>query len=178
MPSYNLAKFRADQPNLWAPLVLPSFQLACEASAACRPDDGASTFEVSLFTPPAEEPTTEVWKLVHAADAKAAELGKLAPAAREDLLHVAAACVITAILRARSDVRVARVSRRGPWLDFHLENLDGGDAGVLAAFGTAEADTARALVDAAKHVEGAPGSRKIAGAVAFGGGKAAIRVLS
>ena len=181
MPSYSLAKFSADQPNLWAPLLLPACLFACDASAGAT-----TTFDVARFSPAADEPSRETWSLVHPPVAPTAPaptaapewLDQLDPASREDLLHLAAACVIVAILRASEDLRVARVSRRGPWLDFHLETADGSEAGVLAAFGTAEADTSRALANVARHVEGAPGGQKFAGAVAFGTKMAAIRVFS
>jgi len=174
MPSCNLAKFRADQPNLWAPLVLPACLDACEAAPGAQ-----SSFELVYFQAGAEEPTTEPWSFTHAPDIAPAAFASLGPAAREEILHVAAAGLIAAILRTRDEIRVKRVSRRGPWLDFHLEDADGAEAGVLAAFGTAGADALSALADVVKHVEGAPSpGRKIAGAVAFGGAKAAIRVLS
>ncbi len=173
MQTYNLAKLRADQPNLWPPLVLPACLLACEAAPGTT-----STFELAYFAPGVRDPKIESFTLVHAADVSAAELITVSPAGREDLLHVAAAGVITSILRARDDLRVVRVSKRGPWLDFHLEGPDGREDGVLVAYGTSGTDPDGVLADVEKHVNGARGGRKMAGAVAFGGGKAAIRVLS
>lgn len=173
MQTYNLAKLRADQPNLWPPLVLPACLLACEAAPGTT-----SSFELAYFAAGANHPTIEGFSLVHAADVAAADVAALRAAGREDLLHVAAAGVITAMLRARDELRVARVSKRGPWLELHLQKLNGRDEGVLVAFGTEGADPEGVLADVVKHVNGAPGGRKIAGAVAFGGGKAAIRVLS
>ncbi|HVK69439.1 MAG TPA: hypothetical protein VM694_33510 [Polyangium sp.] len=173
MQTYNLAKLRADQPNLWPPLVLPACLLACEAAPGTT-----SSFELAYFAPGAQDPTIERFSLVHAADVSTSDIEALRAAGHEDLLHVAAAGVITAILRARDDLRVARVSKRGPWLDLHLQRLDGRGDGVLVVFGTQGADPEGVLADVVKHVHGAPGGRKIAGAVAFGGGKAAIRVLS
>jgi hypothetical protein len=173
MQTYNLAKLRADQPNLWSPLVLPACLLACEAALGTT-----SSFELAYFTPGAKNPTVEGFSLVHAADVPAADVEALRSAEREDLLNVAAAGVITAMLRARDELRVARVSKRGPWLDLHLQKLDGQDDGVLVAVGISGTDPDGVLADVVKHVNGAPGGRKIAGAVAFGGGKAAIRVLT
>ncbi|MRG97363.1 hypothetical protein [Polyangium spumosum] len=173
MQTYNLAKLRADQPNLWPPLVLPACLLACETAPGTT-----SSFELAYFAPGANDPTIEGFSLVHAADVAAADVAALRVAGREDLLHVAAAGVITAMLRARDELRVARVSKRGPWLELHLQKSNGRDEGVLVAFGTDGADPEGVLADVVKHVNGAPGGRKIAGAVAFGGGKAAIRVLS
>jgi len=173
MQTYNLAKLRADQPNLWPPLVLPACLVACEATP-----NGTTTFELAYFAAGARDPQIESWSFVHPPDVSGIELGALGPAAREDVLHVAATGLITSILRARNDLRVCRVSRRGPWLDLHLEGLDGRDDGVLVAFGTSGDEPDGTLADVVKHVKGAPGGRKIAGAVAFGGGKAAIRVLS
>ncbi|MDI1446182.1 hypothetical protein [Polyangium sp. 6x1] len=173
MQTYNLAKLRADQPNLWPPLVLPACLLACEAAPGTT-----SSFELAYFAPGAQDPTVEGFSLVHAADVSAADVEALRADGREDVLHVAAAGVITAILRARNELRVARVSKRGPWLDLHLQKPDGQDDGVLVAFGTEGADPDSVLADVVQHVRGAPGGRKIAGAVAFGGGKAAIRVLT
>lgn len=173
MQTYNLAKLRADQPNLWAPLVLPACLLACEAAPGTT-----SSFEFAYFAPGAQDPTIERFALVHAAEVAAADVEARLSAGREDLLHVAAAAVITSMLRARDDLRVVRVSKRGPWLDLHLQRTDGQGDAVLVAFGTQGTDPDGVLADVVKHVNGAPGRRKIAGAVAFGGGKAAIRVLS
>jgi hypothetical protein len=173
MQTYHLAKLRADQPNLWAPLVLPACLLACEATPGTT-----SPFELAYFTPGAPEPAIEGFSLVHATDIAAADIEALRAAGHEDLLHIAAAGVITAMLRARDELRVVRVSKRGPWLDLHLQRPDGQGDGVLVAFGTQGADPDGVLADVVKHVHGAPGRRKIAGAVAFGGGKAAIRVLA
>jgi hypothetical protein len=172
MPSYNLAKLRGDQPNLWPSLVLPACLLACEAAPA-----SVSTFELSYQGTEAKGPTIEAWSLTHAADLAAAELEALAQGDRAELLHVAAACVITAILRARDEVRVRRVSRRGAGLDYHLEHSDGREMGVLAVLGAADADPTSIVAEAAQHAAGAMSGPRIAGAVAFGGGKAAIRVL-
>jgi hypothetical protein len=173
MPSYNLAKLRGDQPNLWPSLVLPACLLACEASPG-----SVSSFELSYLAPEAKDPAVEAWSITHAVDFPAADLEALARADRRELLDVAAAGVLTSILRARNELRVRHVSRRGAGLDFYLERLDGRDAGVLCALGAAGADAASALAEAVKHAEGAPWGRKIAGVVAFGGGKATIRVLS
>ncbi len=173
MPSYNLAKLRGDQPNLWPSLVLPACLLACEASPG-----GVSSFELTYLAPEAKDPALEAWSLTHAVDFPAADLEALARADRGELLHIAAAGVLTSILRSRNDLRVGHVSRRGAGLDFYLERLDGRDAGVLCALGVAGADAAGALAEAVKHAEGAPWGHKIAGAVAFGGAKASLRVLS
>jgi hypothetical protein len=174
MRTYNLAKLRGDQPNLWPTLLLPACFLACEATPG-----SVSTFELSYLSPAAKDATeAESWSLYHPSDLPTAELESLAQAERAELLHIGAACVITAILRGRDDLRVRRVSRRGTGLDFYLERTDGRDAGVLVALGTAGTDTASILTEAAKLLTGAPGSQKLAGAVAFGGGKVAIRVLS
>jgi hypothetical protein len=146
---------------------------------ACAASPGAvSSFELSYIAPEAKGPALEAWLLTHAVDLLAANIEALAQADRSELLHVAAAGVLTAMLRGREDMRVGHVSRRDRGLDFYLERLDGRDAGVLCALGAVGPDPAGALADAVKHAEGAPWGRKIAGAVAFGGGKAAIRVLS
>ncbi|UQA61946.1 hypothetical protein [Polyangium aurulentum] len=137
-----------------------------------------SSFELSYIAANAKGPALEPWQITHALDVPSADLEALAGADRTELLHVAAAGVLTSILRGRDDLRVGHVSRRGKGLDFYLERLDGRDAGVLCALGAAGPDPAIALANAIKHAEAAPWSRKIAGAVAFGGGKAALRVLS
>lgn len=175
MPPYHLAKFAIDQPNLWAPLLLGACRIACAAGPS-----EASTFEVSLLSSESGELEREGFEIVHAAGGDLENLqgfDRLDAGSKEDLLHLAAACVVATILRTKLLLRVGRVARRGAWLDFHLESEDGSDAGVLAAFGTMDEDTTHALASVARHVEGAPGGRKIAGAVAFGGKKAAIRVL-
>ncbi len=172
MPDYHLAKLTADQPCLWLPLALPAYQLVRGATTGAT-----STFEVSRFEGESNEAQIETLSLVHP-DESAATTETLAQAPRDELLQVAAAVVITSFLRVATGQRLRRVSRGEGGLWFYLDQPGADDDCLLLVVAANDDDVHRALGRATEQVEYAPCARRIAAAVAFSSGKAALRVLS
>lgn len=172
MPDYPLAKLRSDQPCLWLPLALPACLLACRAAPG-----ESTTFEVSRFEGEQDAPTFDTLTIVHA-DEAANTTPALSASASEEWLQVAAAVVISALLRSTTGQRIQRVSRSDSGLDFYLETPNDEQDCLLSVVGSSEHDTQEALGHATEHANSTPCAHKIAAAVAFGSGKAAVRVLS
>jgi hypothetical protein len=115
--------------------------------------------------------------IVHAEDA-ANKAPSLAASAADEWLHVAAAVVISAFLRTTSGERIKRVSRFDNGLNFYLDAASDDEERLLSVVGSPGHDAREALTRAAEQAAATPCAHKIAAAVAFGSGKAALRVLS
>lgn len=172
MPDYHLAHLKADQPCLWLPLALPACLLACRATAG-----QSTTFELSRFDGEQETPSKISLSIVHADDA-AHKAPALLASASDEWLGVAAAIVISAFLRNSSGQRIQRVARCEGGLAFYLDTPDDDEDWLLTVVGSSGDDAGEALERAIEQANNTPCAHKMAAAVAFGSGKAALRVLS
>lgn len=172
MADYHLAKLSADQPCLWLALVLPAFQLAVGKPLAPQ-----ISFEILRYEGESNDVAVDVLTLV-CPDEPIADIENLRAAPRDEWVQLAAAVVITALLRTTTGQRIRRISRCEGGLYFFLGEPSDDEETLLFVHAAEDDDVHAALSVATNEAQFAPCANRIAAAVAFNSGKAALRVLS
>lgn len=145
--------------------------MACNASAG-----QSTTFEVLRFEGEQDEPEIQSLTIVHPDQNVTDSLSNPASAANE-WFQIAAATVIGIVLHQATGARIQRICRTENGLGFHMETREGDEDCFLSVV-SAKDDARAALGRAIEIARATPCIHKIAAAVAFGSGKAALRVLS